>query len=435
MIAPPGKFRQALDTTILPVVLVALCPPATGVVWYTDTRLDGSLSRLVQAVAADGVIATLRHIWGPVILGSPTAWCMLLVFAAVELAFRRLLPGRSYAGPAPPGGEAPVYRANGPLALALTLVLFLAGSFGLGLFPATIIYDQFRALLGALNVIGVLFCLLLYVKARLGGNGGSGNPIFDYYWGLELHPRILGWDVKTFTNCRFGMMAWPLILVSFAAKQQALTGTISDAMAVAVGLQLIYVAKFFWWETGYVRSLDMMHDRAGFYICWGCLAWLPALYPSATLYLVGHPQHLGLPVASALFAVGVAAIAVNYQADLQRQSVRASDGAVTIWGKRPVLIRAAYQGPTGEPQINLLLASGWWGVARHFHYVPEFVAALCWTAPVLFDAGMPWIYPAYLAILLVHRAFRDDRRCAEKYGKDWSFYCARVPYRLIPGLL
>ena len=38
----------------------------------------------------------------------------------------------------------------------------------------------------------------------------SGNFIFDYYWGTELHPRIAGWDVKLFINSRIGMMGWPL---------------------------------------------------------------------------------------------------------------------------------------------------------------------------------------------------------------------------------
>ena len=33
------------------------------------------------------------------------------------------------------------------------------------------------------------------------------------------------------------------------------------------------------WETGYWGSMDIMHDRAGYYICWGCLVRSPALPP------------------------------------------------------------------------------------------------------------------------------------------------------------
>src|SRR5205823_8847166 len=142
-------------------------------------------------------------------------------------------------------------------------------------------------------------------------------------------------NLKMFTNCRFGMMAWPLILLSFAAKQQERYG-LSSSMAVAVALQLVYIAKFFWWETGYLRSLDIMHDRAGFYICWGCLVWVPSIYTSSTLYLVDHPNHLGTALAIAIFALGTASIFVNYAADAQRQRVRATNGATRVWGKAPV---------------------------------------------------------------------------------------------------
>jgi len=37
-------------------------------------------------------------------------------------------------------------------------------------------------------------------------------------------------------------------------------------MVVSVGLQLIHISKFFIWEMGYMHSLDIMHDRAGWMI-------------------------------------------------------------------------------------------------------------------------------------------------------------------------
>ena len=64
------------------------------------------------------------------------------------------------------------------------------------------------------------------------------------------------------------IMGWALIVVSFAAKQHEVHG-LSDSMLVAAGLQLIYIAKFFLWERGYLISTDIVLDRAGFYIIWG----------------------------------------------------------------------------------------------------------------------------------------------------------------------
>ena len=43
------------------------------------------------------------------------------------------------------------------------------------------------------------------------------------------------------------------------------------ARQVSVILQLTYITKFFHWEMGYMNSMDIQHDRAGFYLCWGCL--------------------------------------------------------------------------------------------------------------------------------------------------------------------
>jgi 7-dehydrocholesterol reductase len=424
-----------LRMTLIPAALIAVCPPAAILVWYTHTQLGGSLSALFRTLVGDGAI---RKIFGPVFFGSPTAWSIIGIFAASQLVLMRILPGPAFHGPITPKGNVPVYKANGPLAFATTLLLFCGASFGLHLFPAHIVYDHFGEIVGALNVFSLVFCLFLYMKGRFfpstSDAGVTGNPIFDYYWGTELYPTVAGWNLKMFTNCRFGMMGWPLIIISFAAKQAATHG-LSDSMLVAVGLQLVYIAKFFWWETGYLRSLDIMHDRAGFYICWGCLVWVPSIYTSGTLYLVDHPNHLGWPLAALIFAAGVLSIFTNYWADLQRQRVRATDGKCTVWGKPPVLIKARYRTEKGEAKENLLLASGFWGLARHFHYVPEVLGAFFWTLPALFSNLLPWFYVIFLSVLLTDRAFRDDNRCAAKYGADWDTYRQKVPYKIIPGLL
>jgi 7-dehydrocholesterol reductase len=430
----PKWLRQ----TVVPLTLVTVCPPTAMVLHYTHTELGGSLSALLSLFARDGFLTSLARIWGPVFFGTKEAWTMLGVFAAIQLVLMRVLPGKAFHGPVTANGNVPVYKANGVLAFVTTLALFAGAAFGLHLFRASIVYDHFGGILGALNVFSLAFCALLYAKGRLApsssDHGTSHNPIFDYYWGTELYPRVLGWDVKMFTNCRFGMMGWPILLVSFAAKQHELYG-ISDSMIVAVGLQLVYIAKFFWWETGYLRSLDIMHDRAGFYICWGCLVWVPSVYTSSTLYLVHHPNHLGLPIAIGIFVLGTLSIFANYMADAQRQRVRATDGKTTVWGKPPVIVIGHYTTEKGEKKESLLLASGFWGISRHFHYVPEILGALFWTLPALFSNVLPYFYVVFLTALLTDRAFRDDNRCAIKYGEDWKTYCKKVPYRILPGIV
>lgn len=427
-------FKQ----TLVPLFLILACPPTVFLLWYANTHLDGSIAELGAVILNNGFFQTLSSIWAPYFFGSATAWKILSVFAVVQLAFMRLLPGNTFYGPVTPAGNTPVYKANGVLSYLLTITLFAVCSFKLNLFSATILYDHFPEILGALNIFSLFFCLFLLLKGYWApsstDSGSSGNILFDYYWGTELYPRLFGWDVKKFTNCRIGMMGWPLLLISYAAKQHELYG-LSDSMLVAVLLQLVYVTKFFVWETGYLRSLDIMHDRAGFYICWGVLVWIAGFYTTPTFYLVNHPIHLGVFWSTAILVLGTASILINFFADRQRQKVRFLNGECTVWGKPPVLIKADYTTERGEHKQNLLLASGWWGITRHLHYVPEILGAFFWSVPALFANSLPYFYVIFLTILLVQRAFRDDNRCAHKYGDGWSQYCKIVPYKIIPYVI
>ena len=430
-------MRNTFSRTIFPLFIMTACPAFALIMWYTNVILDGSPAALWSLCMQDGFWQVLCRIWAPYWLGSPTAWAIIVVYGLIQLFLMKVLPGKPYEGPVTPTGHVPVYKANGVMAYWTTLGLFCGASWGLGLFSPTIIYDHFPSLIGALNLFSLFYCVFLYVKGRwapsTADHGTSGNVVFDYYWGTELFPRVSGWDLKMFTNCRFGMMAWPLIILSFAAKQEALYG-LSDSMVVAVGLQLLYVSKFFLWETGYLSSLDIMYDRAGFYICWGCLVWVPSIYTSPTLFLVNHPHELGVFFTLLFGLLGTLCILGNFAADRQRQVVRAAQGQCQVWGRDPVLIKANYRRHDGSLGESLLLASGWWGIARHFHYVLEVGGAFFWTVPALFTHGLPYFYVVFLTILLIHRSLRDERRCSAKYGEHWDQYCSMVPYRMIPYL-
>jgi len=144
------------------------------------------------------------------------------------------------------------------------------------------------------------------------------------------------------------MMGWPILLICFLLKQAESPQGVADTMYVSVGIQLVYIAKFFWWETGYFDSIDIMHDRFGFYICWGCLNWLPSLYTNCTFFLVTNHIDIGQTKAILLFLAGIAAVYVNYSIDEQRQRFRQTRGNTLIWGKKPECIEASYRTTSGE---------------------------------------------------------------------------------------
>ena len=58
--------------------------------------------------------------------------------------------------------------------------------------------------------------------------------------------------------------------------------------------------------------------------------------------------------------------------------------------------------------------------------------ALAYCLTCGFGHVLPYFYIIYMTILLVHRVYRDDIRCRQKYGKYWEEYCRRVPYKILP---
>ena len=257
------------SSSILPVLLVFLCPAFVMLLSFTAVKLEGSPLALLHEIQKKGFWSVLYSAWVPYMFGSAAAWKFIIPYAAFELVLMRILPGKLAKGPVTPTGHVPVYKANGMLAYLVTLGTFFLCTW-LKVFNPADIYDHFLEFIGAMNLFSLILCLGLYLKGRLypssNDSGASGDFLFDYYWGTELYPRVCGWDIKMLTNCRFGMMGWALLILSYTIKQYQAEQGLCDSMVVSTALQLIYITKFFHWEMGYMRSLDIMHDRAGWYL-------------------------------------------------------------------------------------------------------------------------------------------------------------------------
>lgn len=398
-------------TWLGPLVLMIVCPIfgllMTEVNMMNDDKHNGSLLFVFSEVVRDPVATIARAYHAP-------SWAtikLLLSFAAFQLGLMRLVPGKAFIGPVSPQGVQPEYKANGFQCFLISIFSFLLFSdLGLGWYKTTVIYDNYAEIMSALTVASLGFCFFLWIKGLYypsgPDHGTNGNPVIDYYWGMELYPRVLGWDVKQFTNCRWGMVAWAIFPISFAFKNAELNGGVpTPAMLLNLALQLVYVAKFFWWETGYLKTMDIQHDRAGFYICWGCLVWVPSVYVSHSLFLVKHsPSWLTAGWAAAIFAIGWVCVYINYDADRQRELARATNGACGMWGRQQCkVLPVKYTTEKGEVRETILLVDGWWSVSRHFHYVPEIAAAFCWSVAGGFDYIMPYFYVIFLTVLLFDR--------------------------------
>ncbi|KAK6267857.1 hypothetical protein QUC31_012017 [Theobroma cacao] len=288
--------HSAVVTYASMLSLVSLCPPFVILLWYTMVHADGSVAQTWNFLKQHGLQGFIE-IWPR---PTATAWKIIFIYGAFEAALQLFLPGKRVEGPISPTGNRPVYKANGMAAYFVTLITYIS-LWWFGIFNPTVVYDHLGEIFSALIFGSLIFCIFLYIKGHVApsstDSGSSRNIIIDFYWGMELYPRIgKNFDIKVFTNCRFGLMSWAVLAVTYCIKQYELNGKVADSMLVNTILTLVYVTKFFWWEDGYWNTMDIAHDRAGFYICWGCLVWVPSVYTSPGMYLVNHPVNLGTQV-------------------------------------------------------------------------------------------------------------------------------------------
>ena len=350
----------------------------------------------------------------------------------------RLFP-QNFDGPKNVDGSTPKYQGNGFRFWISSVILVIVVCLKWKKVPE-LVTTNFIPIMMTFNIFGLLFVGYLYFAGRKEYWGKEEDDkkgysaLFRFYRGLEFHPRIGGVDIKQLTNCRFGMIFWQVIIIIFAFFSYY-SGGFNVAMWVTVVLQTIYIAKFFWWETGYFNTLDITLDRAGYYICWGCLVFLPAFYTFTCYYLANNPSMISGIAGMVILLLGCWFIWMNYKVDKEKEDFKANQDC-KIWGKKAEFIECTSLADIKEEgkKPSKLLVSGWWGKSRHMNYTYEIGLSGCWSAVGAPVGIAPFAYLGYIIALLVHRIYRDEDKCRVKYGKYWDEYCKKVPARLIPGL-
>jgi len=365
--------------------------------------------------------------------GSLFSWTVVLIFLLWSFISLKV-PARTFLGPTTPSGYVPAYSANGVQYYIVSSAAYLALVFAVPSLPLSIWY-QFDQVISSLNIFSLVLCVFLLIKGHTFpevAEGAKTAPLpYQFYAGIELHPRLAGVDIKQWTNCRAGMMGWAILVINFAIASIQLNGFKLGPLVNALLIN-IYLFKFFHWETGYFNTLDITLDRAGYYLCWGCLTWVQVFYTFSAYFLVAHPTQVSNPGAFAILLFGLLSVLFNYMADYQKEKFKASGGECSIWGRKAKFIPVEYRTHDGKKKKSKLLISGFWGLSRHMNYVFELMLAFSWSLPAIGYGVYPFFYFIFLVILLVHRTFRDDEKCLAKYGEGWKEYCKHVPYRMLP---
>lgn len=359
-------------------------------------------------------------------LWDPLAPVFILGWLALQ-SFLYLLPmGKVSQGLVLRDGSRLKYPINGFYALCVSAVLF-AVLLWLGM-PLGYLFELMLPL--AVCAIGVSFLLSLYLYIRsfwapnhalaLGGN--TGNPLYDFFMGRELNPRIGVFDLKYFCELRPGLIGWVVINLGMLMKEVELRDSPSLAMILVNLFQLLYVADALWNEEAILTTMDIVHDGFGYMLVFGDLAWVPFTYSLQAAFLVVHPQSLTALRATAIIALNGLGYYIFRRSNSQKNQFR----------RDPTHPNVANLETIATATGKRLLVSGWWGLVRHPNYLGDLLMALAWSLPCGFSHLLPYFYVVYFTVLLIHREARDEKQCRAKYGLAWDTYCRRVPYRIFP---
>ncbi|XP_078058916.1 delta(14)-sterol reductase TM7SF2 [Mustelus asterias] len=320
------------------------------------------------------------------------------------------------------------YRVNGLQAFVVTCLLLGLGLLGgLRLSP---LHDRCVQLAVAATVASFALSVFLYARSLcvpesvLAPGGNSGNPIYDFFIGHELNPRVGNFDLKYFCELRPGLTGWLVINLAMLMKESELHGSPSLAMILVNSFQLLYVLDALWHEEAVLTTMDIVNDGFGFMLAFGDLTWVPFTYSLQAHFLVAHPQDLAGTTAAAIVLLNGLGYFIFRSANSQKNTFRRNPNDPKVAGLQTI--------PTATGRQ--LLVSGWWGLVRHPNYLGDLIMALAWSLPCGLAHLLPYFYVIYFTVLLIHREARDEHQCRRKYGSAWSEYCKRVPYRIFPYL-
>ena len=196
-------------------------------------------------------------------------------------------------------------------------------------------------------------------------------------------------------------------------------------MILVNAFHFLYIADYYYHEEAILTTWDIKHENFGWMLCWGDLVWVPFTYTLQAHYLINHTDPLSWPATVGIVALNMLGYTIFRGANIQKHKFRKNPGGL-VWGKPAQYIETS--------RGSLLLTSGWWGIARHSNYLGDLMMGLAWCLTTCFKHPLTYFYITYFTILLVHREWRDNAMCQEKYGKDWDAYSSKVRWRIVPGI-
>eukprot|EP01062_Namystynia_karyoxenos_P073271 TRINITY_DN70098_c0_g1_i1.p1 TRINITY_DN70098_c0_g1~~TRINITY_DN70098_c0_g1_i1.p1 ORF type:complete len:491 (+),score=201.63 TRINITY_DN70098_c0_g1_i1:73-1473(+) len=403
--------------------------------WYS---LEAHQGKLWQPTAAE--LSSFKQVFVAKALPSSDSCIAYACFFVGQLTLAQFMPGLRMKGVpvAALGGKQLWYLCNAYSVFYTCLAICAALHFS-GVWAITRLIDNFGHFVFITMVVGDVTSLGWYLYGLIAEKGGTGSPIYDFFMGTTLNPRIGKADVKMVAEARWSWLTLFLITVSCCVRQYEQMGRLSYELAFMLLAHWLYANACAKGEHFIVTTWDMTTEKYGWMLNFWNICGVPIVYAFSSLYLFKNPavcQSSPLVILYAVALLGVYYVwdVSNFQKnDLRLRRIGADEArARSLF---PVLPGSRLENPqTMKTPKGELLVDGMYKYARKINYMMDIAMAFLWGAVTHFTAFLPFFYCAFFTGFITHRWVRDDARCAKKYGEHWAEYKRRVPYVFIPGL-
>ena len=310
-----------------------------------------------------------------------------------------------------------------------------------GLFKLYTIIDEFGPIMSVAIISGYVVSIVAYGSAFYRGaeHRMTGYHVYDFFMGAELNPRMFGLlDLKMFFEVRLPWYILFLLSSGAAARQYEQLGFVSGEVGFMLLSHFLYANACSKGEEMIVTTWDMYYEKWGFMLIFWNLAGVPFSYCHSTIYLANHDPSVyhWNPIILTLFYTSYLFVYWVWDTcNSQKNQFRHEERGKAL--NRKTFPQLPWQKVTNPQTIKTktgssILVDGWYGYARKLHYTCDLYFALSWGLITGFASPFPWFYAFFFCPMILHRAYRDNERCQERYGEAWTEYRRRVPYLFIP---
>ena len=372
-------------------------------------------------------------------------WTVYLAYILMEAVFAYILPGFIVKGlPIPSnGGKQLTYNCNGFASWWCTKAVVIALHY-FEILPFTWIAANIMPLITTMIVFSDILSIFVYVVPFFIGTTMrmTGSHIYDFFMGSSLNPRLGSLDIKMWAETRVSWITLFLLTFSAAMEQYRQLGTVTPPMIFMCATHWLYSNACHKGEEMITTTWDIFHEKYGWMLCYWNLAGVPLMYCWNSFYILKNPHAVGPVWIGVMFTTLLVTYyfwdTTNSQKNAFRMMERGTykERSALICPKMPykyVKFETAKYIKTKHG--NKILIDGWYKYARKLHYTCDIIFALLWGLACGYDHYLPYWYCTFFTGMIIHRAVRDNEKCAAKYGKDWDDYKKAVPYVIIPWII